>query len=547
MDAILSILPQTQSASSAGGTAAPDAAGDGAFAALLAGQTAAVTPVPAIPSRPNGGNVFSPATTADTGPVLTALAQTPALSGLTAGPQSAAGDAAAAASLPASPTTGETSGVQSATPAETAITMPGHGGGSAGNGSTPDAANSGDKSTPSSPQIPTSVAGEPGASTNASGKTGTAQPASDNGAQTPLAEGADKSAVKTNMAAVPNGAADTALKSNEAAQLAQAAGTAQPASAASAGSGNAVAQTTTSPTTGAAATTPAAAGNTAAAALPQAPVQAGVQARREASGMDKMQQAGTNSVSKSGAAAGGSGANSAASASASAVKPEAATPPAPQPAASQTATPPPADLPAEAVRLAQGDAARTAPPPLDVANPDSASETEQADLSNLRAADASRAAERPGIAAGSARFTPAAAGALAAQIAAKFQNGERRFEIRMDPPELGRIEVKLQVGNDNRVQAILSAERPETLNDLRQYARELERALEDAGLELGNDGLSFELSQGEDDPGQTPQGSGRFSSLEFAEDLSGSITAAALPRELYGFQLSARSGIDIRL
>lgn len=545
MDAILSILPQTQSASGAGGTAAPDASGDDAFAALLAGQTAPVAPVPAIPSRPNGGNVFSPATTADTGPVLTALAQTPALSGLAAGPQSAAGDAAAAASLPASPTTGETSGAQSATPAATATT--GGSGGSAGNGSTPDAANGGDKSTSSSPQVPTSVPGEPGASTNASGKTGPAQPASDNGAPTPLAEGADKSTVKTNLAAVPNGAADTALKSNEAAQLAQAAGSAQPASAASAGSGNAVAQTAASPTTGAAATTPAAAGNTAAAILPQAPVQAGVQARREASGMDKMQPAGTNSASKSSAAAGGNGANAAATASASAVKPEAATPTAPQPTASQTATPPPADLPAEAARQAQGNAARTAPPPLDVANPDSASETEQADLSNLRAADASRAAERPGIAAGSARFTPAAAGALAAQIAAKFQNSERRFEIRMDPPELGRIEVKLQVGNDNRVQAILSAERPETLNDLRQYARELERALEDAGLELGNDGLSFELSQGEEEPGQTPQGGGRFSSLEFAEDLSGSITAAALPRELYGFQLSARSGIDIRL
>lgn len=545
MDAILSILPQTQSVSGAGGTAAPDAAGDDAFAALLAGQTAPVAPVPAIPSRPNGGNVFSPATTADTGPVLTALAQTPALSGLAAGPQSAAGDAVAAASVPASPTTGETSGAQSATPAAKA--MAGGSGGSAGNGSTPDAANGGDKSTPSSPLVPTSVAGQPGASTNASGKTGPAQPVSDNGGQTPLTEGADKSAVKTNMAAVPNGTADTALKSIEAAQLAQAAGSAQPASAASAGSGNAVAQTAASPTTGAAATTPAAAGNTAAAALPQAPVQAGVQARREASGMDKVQPAGTNSASKNSAPAGGSGANSAASASVSAVKPEAATPPAPQPAASQTATPPPADLPAEAARQAQGDAARTASPPLDVANPDSASETEQADLSNLRAADASRAAERPGIAAGSARFTPAAAGALAAQIAAKFQNGERRFEIRMDPPELGRIEVKLQVGNDNRVQAILSAERPETLNDLRQYARELERALEDAGLELGNDGLSFELSQGEDDPGQTPQGGGRFSSLEFAEDLSGSITAAALPQELYGFQLSARSGIDIRL
>ncbi len=94
---------------------------------------------------------------------------------------------------------------------------------------------------------------------------------------------------------------------------------------------------------------------------------------------------------------------------------------------------------------------------------------------------------------------------------------------------------------------MLSAERPETLNDLRQYARELERALEEAGLQLENDSLSFELSQGEEDQDQTPQGSGRFSRLEFAEDLAGSVTAAAPPQELYGFRLSARSGVDIRL
>lgn len=519
MDAIVSILPQTQGANGVSGATAPDAAEAGVFASLLAGQTAPIAPVPAIPSRPNGGNAFAASTTAESASMLSSMTQTPAATGVPAGAAFADTDSAAAASLPASPTTGAQANGEAANMVAATATMPGSASGAA---AAVIGGISGDASSP------VKATAEAGVDTATTGKSGTAQPASANGAASPLPEGGDKSAVKTNVADLPNGPADGSPKSNEAAQLVQTANGAQPSA------NPAVAQT-------AAANMPAV---TAAATLPHAPVQAGVQARREASGPDKMHAGGTSSVSKSAASNASSRATS--SASVSAVKPETVSPP-PPPTLSQTPAPPVVGLPAEAARMALGDAARAAPPPIDAGQSDPAADAEQLDLSSLRAADASRTAERPGTAAGSARFTPATAGTLAAQIAAKFQNGERRFEIRMDPPELGRIEVKLQVGNDNRVQAMLSAERPETLNDLRQYARELERALEESGLQLDTDGLSFELSQGEEDQSQNPEGSGRFSSLEFAEDLSGPITAAALPRELYGFQLSARSGVDIRL
>ncbi|MEE2526116.1 flagellar hook-length control protein FliK [Hyphobacterium sp. HN65] len=175
------------------------------------------------------------------------------------------------------------------------------------------------------------------------------------------------------------------------------------------------------------------------------------------------------------------------------------------------------------------------------------SEGETVELSQARHAEASRAAERPGTAAGTARFTPANAGTLAAQIASRFQNGERRFEIRMDPPELGRVEVKMHVSHDNRVHAVLSADRPETLQDMRQHIRELERALADAGLELAGDGLSFELSQDRDENDGNSSSSNGFSELAFAENAAGDVVAAALPRELYGFQLARSSSVDVRL
>ena len=525
MDAIVSILPQTQGANGVSGATAPDAAEAGVFASLLAGQTAPIAPVPAIPSRPNGGNAFAASTTAESASMLSSMPQTP--TGVPAGAAIANTDPAATASLPASPTTGAQASRETANMVAATATTPDSASGAAAAMPGSAAAVIGGQSSVST-LSPSTVVPEPGVDSAVTGKTGTAQPASANGAASPLPEGGDKSAVKTNMADLPNGPADGSPKSNEAAQLAQTANGAQISA------NPTVAQPSAANTTIA----------TAAATLPPAPVQAGVQVRREASGPDKMQSGGTSSVSKS--TVSNAASSPTASASASAVKPETVSPP-PPPTLSQTPAPPVMGLPAEAARLALGDAARAAPPPIDAGQSDPAAETEQVDLSSLRAADASRTAERPGTAAGSARFTPATTGTLAAQIATKFQNGERRFEIRMDPPELGRIEVKLQVGNDNRVQAMLSAERPETLNDLRQYARELERALEESGLQLDTDGLSFELSQGEEDQGQNPKGSGRFSSLEFAEDLSGPITASALPRELYGFQLSAHSGVDIRL
>ena len=65
---------------------------------------------------------------------------------------------------------------------------------------------------------------------------------------------------------------------------------------------------------------------------------------------------------------------------------------------------------------------------------------------------------------------------LAVQIAKHVDQGINRFQIRMDPPELGRIDVKLEFGQDGRMTANLTVERPETLDLLQRDARALERA-----------------------------------------------------------------------
>lgn len=84
--------------------------------------------------------------------------------------------------------------------------------------------------------------------------------------------------------------------------------------------------------------------------------------------------------------------------------------------------------------------------------------------------------------------------ALALHIAARSARGDSRFTIRLDPPELGRIEVNLSMNGHGHAQAVLTVEKPQTLDLLLRDASGLERALKDAGLELGSN-LSFSLKE----------------------------------------------------
>jgi hypothetical protein len=97
---------------------------------------------------------------------------------------------------------------------------------------------------------------------------------------------------------------------------------------------------------------------------------------------------------------------------------------------------------------------------------------------------------------------------LAVEIAARAQSGKNHFKIRLDPPELGRIDVRLDVDRDGNVTSRLVVERTETLDLLRRDAPNLERAFQQAGLKTSDNSLQFSLrdqsSSGRDNAGQAP-------------------------------------------
>lgn len=89
------------------------------------------------------------------------------------------------------------------------------------------------------------------------------------------------------------------------------------------------------------------------------------------------------------------------------------------------------------------------------------------------------------------RVTVEATAQIAAQILRRLEGRSTRFEIALTPAELGRVDVKLDIDSEGRLQARLAFDNPAAATDLRGRADELRRQLEDAGFDLGENALEF--------------------------------------------------------
>lgn len=111
---------------------------------------------------------------------------------------------------------------------------------------------------------------------------------------------------------------------------------------------------------------------------------------------------------------------------------------------------------------------------------------------------------------------------LNASVTKAVKAGQQEFTLRLNPSELGRVQVKLNFLEGGRVQAQVMAERPETLELLQRDPRGLERAIE-AGGSKADGGIEFSL---EDKDGQS----------------AGKAFAEAMQQEKMREQMDERSG-----
>ncbi len=90
---------------------------------------------------------------------------------------------------------------------------------------------------------------------------------------------------------------------------------------------------------------------------------------------------------------------------------------------------------------------------------------------------------------------PAANMVAATMIKSAKAGDDQTIRLRLDPPELGNVGIRLQFSKDKTVKAHIVAEKAETYMMLQKDSQALERALASAGFDAGTDGISFELAQ----------------------------------------------------
>jgi chemotaxis protein MotD len=140
--------------------------------------------------------------------------------------------------------------------------------------------------------------------------------------------------------------------------------------------------------------------------------------------------------------------------------------------------------------------------------------------------------------------TPVPVSGIAVEIAAQAKAGNNRFEIRLDPPELGRIDVRLDVDNDGNVKSRLIIDRADTYDLLRKDASTLERALQQAGLKTSDSGLEFTLRDQGSAQREARDQNQRNTERGIIPD------ADVLPADAasgYGRVLGLGTGVDIRI
>jgi flagellar hook-length control protein FliK len=131
-------------------------------------------------------------------------------------------------------------------------------------------------------------------------------------------------------------------------------------------------------------------------------------------------------------------------------------------------------------------------------------------------------------------------------IVARAEGGERKFEIRLDPPDLGRIDVQLNVDSSGRATSHLIVDRATTLDLLRRDAPALEQALQSAGLTTDSGSLQFSLRD-QSFAGREQALPAPITTPSIATSAEGEVAPIDTALRRYGPTAGLGGGIDIRV
>jgi hypothetical protein len=138
-----------------------------------------------------------------------------------------------------------------------------------------------------------------------------------------------------------------------------------------------------------------------------------------------------------------------------------------------------------------------------------------------RQATASNAARGLGLRPTPGQPAPLPAEQVKVHIQQLVKSGADRIQIKLSPAALGKVEVTLEMSPDKTVQAIVYAEKPETLDMLERDARVLQRAFEEAGMKFDSNSLTFQHGQSGNSDAELAEG-GAQTEAGAAADADGS-------------------------
>jgi len=95
---------------------------------------------------------------------------------------------------------------------------------------------------------------------------------------------------------------------------------------------------------------------------------------------------------------------------------------------------------------------------------------------------------------------------ISVKITKAIQSGQDKITIQLRPANMCRVEVKMEVSHDNRLTALVTVDNRETLDQLKNDSRSLQRALQDAGLQTDAGDLQFNM-RGQEGQGQEAKAS----------------------------------------
>ena len=146
---------------------------------------------------------------------------------------------------------------------------------------------------------------------------------------------------------------------------------------------------------------------------------------------------------------------------------------------------------------------------------------------------------------------PATVAGLVDHIVSKFDGATTRFDVELHPQDLGRVDVRLEVGASGQISAAMSFDNPQAAAEMRARSADLQKALENAGFNL-NGGLSFDVAGdrsqgGSRNPGSEPGLAQRSRALETATSAAADLADAAMINSRGAYGARPDRGVDIRI